>query len=98
MEIIIKSNWSEELRIENIKKYISSIGNKIYEKCKTSANVSNSDFELISLDLCKAYAKSKIMPYIFNITCGSFEIIITEQSVKDVVSLSKINSNNIISQ
>ena len=90
MEIIIKSTWDEETREEKIDEYISSIGENIFQKCKISRAISNEDFSLISLDTCINYAKNKISPYIYNITSGSFSIIISDQTVVDVLKLAKL--------
>ena len=90
MEIIIKANWDEETRKEKIDEYISSIGERIFQKCKISHAISNEDFALISLDTCVHYAKNKISPYIYNITSGSFSIIISDQTVVEVLRLAEL--------
>ena len=94
MELIIKNCWSEELRKEKINEFIHVLGEHIYEKCKVSPAITNEEFENISLDLCVTYANSKIAPYIHNVTCGTFSIIITQKAVKEINELA---NNTIVS-
>ncbi len=95
MEIIIKSIWTQEIREEKINEYVYSLGEKIFQKCKISNNITNEEFESISLDLCVNYAKNKVLPYIFNMSSGSFSILITEKAVLDVLNLAKLENSKL---
>ena len=93
MEIIIKQHWNDQQRKEQIENYIELLGIDLFKKCKRNKRIQTETLENISINLCVAYIKSKINPYINNISYGSIMVQIDDYSVYELVEFATAESS-----
>ena len=89
MELLIQHSWNVSTRKKQIENYINKLSAELFEKCKTSDNLSDSTKFLINERICKEYITLLVSKYLNNIDYGSFTIYLNE---KHVVGLSKFAS------
>lgn len=85
MELIIKENWTQKIRNEKVKEYISELSKLLFEQCLLSSKLTKEEKGLLTLQDCQEYLHTIVNSYIQNMTCGCFEMLITERTVSEVL-------------
>ena len=87
MEIVIKSNWSEARRQDEINNYIQILGIHLFKQCQANKNLKAQTREKININLCTAYIKKLVDQYIHTIAYGSFSVELSAISVYEIAKI-----------